>query len=106
MRCKRCLPLSRMLPAYSRYFGFSSGPNISDFITSEKPRMALSGVRSSWLMVARKRDLALLAVSARRRASSETDFCSSSSAISASFSVRYSSIDSEVERRPRARNRK
>ena len=34
------------------------GPNTSLFITSEKPRMALSGVRSSWLMVARKRDLA------------------------------------------------
>ena len=40
--------------------------------------MALSGVRSSWLMVARKRDLAMLAASARRRASSEIDFSSSS----------------------------
>ena len=35
--------------------------------------MALSGVRSSWLIVARKRDLARFASSARRRASSETD---------------------------------
>ena len=36
--------------------------------------MALSGVRSSWLICARKRDLAILAASARRRASSEIDF--------------------------------
>ena len=36
--------------------------------------MALSGVRSSWLMVARKRDLAMLAASARRRASSRDRF--------------------------------
>ena len=69
------------------------GPSSSLFITSEKPRMALSGVRSSWLMVARKRDLATLAASARRRASSEIDFSSSISAISASFSARNSSID-------------
>src|ERR1041384_8130907 len=34
--------------------------------------MALSGVRSSWLMVARKRDLAALAVSALRCASSSS----------------------------------
>ena len=55
---------------------------------SEKPRMALSGVRNSWLMVARKRDFAWFASSARARASSEIDFACSSSAISASFSAR------------------
>ena len=50
--------------------------------------MALSGVLSSWLIEARKRDLARLASSARRRASSDIDFAVSSSAISASFSER------------------
>ena len=49
--------------------------------------MALSGVRSSWLIVARKRDLARLALSARRRASSELSLACSSSAISESFSA-------------------
>ncbi len=34
-----------------------------------RPRMPLSGVRNSWLTVARKRDLARLAASARSRAS-------------------------------------
>ena len=35
------------------------------FITSEKPRIALSGVRNSWLIWARNCDLAMLAASAR-----------------------------------------
>ncbi|MNE33458.1 hypothetical protein D3C87_2069350 [compost metagenome] len=56
-------------------------------MTSEKPRMALSGVRNSCDMEARKRDFARLASSARRRASSETEFATSSSAIRSSFSV-------------------
>ena len=43
--------------------------------------MALSGVRNSWLMVARKRDFARFAPSARRRASSELSLACSSSAI-------------------------
>src|SRR5262245_59050724 len=64
------------------------GPSTSLPITSEKPRMAFSGVLSSWLMDARKRDLARLASSARKRASSDIDFAVSNSAISASFSVR------------------
>ena len=38
------------------------GPNISRLRISENPMMAFSGVRSSWLMVARKMDFALLAV--------------------------------------------
>ena len=62
--------------------------------------MAFSGVRSSWLMVARKRDLARLASSALSRASSEIDFDCSSSAISASFSARNSSMATTVELRP------
>ena len=68
--------------------------------------MALSGVRSSWLMVARKRDLAMLAASARRRASSEIAFSSSISAISASFSARNSSMASAVALSPLARKMK
>src|ERR1700679_1029977 len=48
--------------------------------------MAWSGVRSSWLIVARKRDFARLAPSALRRASSELSLACSSSAIKASFS--------------------
>jgi len=59
--------------------------------------MALSGVRSSWLICGRKRDLAMLEVSARRRASSEIDFDCSSSPIGASFSARASSAPSVVE---------
>ena len=61
---------------------------ISAFMTSEKPRIAFSGVRSSWLMVARNWDLELLAASARRRASSEIAFSSSRAAISRSFWAR------------------
>ena len=49
--------------------------------------MAFSGVRSSWLMVARNRDLARFASSARRRASSEMTRAVSSSEISSSFSA-------------------
>ena len=39
-----------------------TGPNISCVITSEKPMIAFSGVRSSWLILARKLDLARLAL--------------------------------------------
>ena len=41
-----------------------SSPTTPLVIISEKPTMALSGVRSSWPMVARKRDLAFEASSA------------------------------------------
>src|SRR6266704_523144 len=50
---------------YSRYFGEPSGPNIPDCIISEKPITALSGVRSSWLILARNSDLVSFASSAR-----------------------------------------
>src|SRR4029079_17073455 len=72
--------------------GLLCGPKICARMMSEKPTMALSGVRSSWLIVARKRDLAKFASSARARASSEIDSACSSSAISASFSARNSSM--------------
>jgi len=58
--------------------------------------MALSGVRSSWLIEARKRDFARLASSARRLASSDMDFAVSTSAISASFSERKDSTINEA----------
>ena len=50
--------------------------------------MAFKGVLSSWLIVARNCDFAMLAASARRRASSDTAFACSSSAKIASFSAR------------------
>ena len=42
-----------------------ASPNIPDCMISEKPMMALSGVRSSWLILARNSDLVRLASSAR-----------------------------------------
>ncbi|MNL70789.1 hypothetical protein D3C87_1958440 [compost metagenome] len=65
MTLSRCLPLSWMSRAYSEYLGEPTGPNMPVKRISEKPRMALSGVRSSWDMLARNSDLALLAASAR-----------------------------------------
>ncbi len=40
------------------------GGGLPDSISCAKPRIALSGVRSSWLMLARKSDFARLAFSA------------------------------------------
>src|SRR3546814_3771990 len=54
----RWLALRRMSSEYSRYCGFPSGPKRPCSMISEKPMMAFSGVRSSWLMLARKADLA------------------------------------------------
>ena len=62
-----------------------------------KPRIALSGVRSSWLICARKRDFATFAASARWRASSEIALDVSSSPIRASFSARASSVATVVK---------
>src|ERR1700752_1240636 len=50
---------------YSSCFSFSS-PNIRSDNTSEKPMMALSGVRSSCDMLARNSDLCWLATSSSR----------------------------------------
>ena len=47
---------------YSSCFSFRS-PNIRSSSTSEKPMIALSGVRSSWDMLARNSDLCWLATS-------------------------------------------
>ena len=52
---RRCEALVRMTPSSSRVAS-SSGPSTSLSKTSAKPRMALSGVRSSWLSAARKRE--------------------------------------------------
>ena len=51
-----------------------TGPKISRVITSEKPIMAFSGVRSSWLILARKAVLAREALSAASRASISAQF--------------------------------
>src|SRR5882762_9501381 len=52
-----------MMLAYSAYLSLS-GPNMRSLIMPEKPMIALSGVRSSWLMFARNSDFARLAASA------------------------------------------
>ena len=54
---------------YSACFSFTS-PNIRSARTSEKPRIAFSGVRSSWDMLARNSDLWRLAASSCRPLSS------------------------------------
>ncbi len=66
----RCWPESLISCAYSLRRAASSISASSCTIISEKPMMALSGVRSSWLMVARKRVLAASACSAAVRARS------------------------------------
>src|SRR6187455_2228934 len=45
-----------MCARYSRYRALPTGPRISASIISEKPMMALSGVRNSWLMRAVRSD--------------------------------------------------
>ena len=70
MTSSRYSPLRWMSRQYSTYLSEPSAPNIPDSMISEKPMMALSGVRSSWLMLARNFDLAWLASSARLAASS------------------------------------
>src|SRR6266853_570894 len=54
-----------MSPQYSRYLSEPRGPNIPDSMISENPMTALSGVRNSWLILARNFDFAWLASSAR-----------------------------------------
>ena len=66
----RCRPESLISWAYSRRRAGSSISACSCTIISEKPMMAFSGVRNSWLMVARKRVLAASACSAALRARS------------------------------------
>ena len=64
----RCVALTRMRPICSRILSVT-GPEIPSSISSEYPSTAFRGVRSSWDMIARNSDLALLAASASRRAS-------------------------------------
>ena len=65
IRERRCRPEDRMSWRYSACFSFTS-PNIRSASTSEKPRIAFSGVRSSWDMLARNSDLWRLAASSCR----------------------------------------
>ena len=58
----RCLPDPWMSRRYSSWRSLMS-PNIRSSSTSEKPRTAFSGVRSSWDMLARNSDLCRLASS-------------------------------------------
>ena len=62
MSDSRCRPDSRMSPRYSACLSLIS-PNIRSERTSEKPMIALSGVRSSCDMLARNSLLCRLAVS-------------------------------------------
>ena len=66
MRARRCSPLAWMSLMYSLNFCSPSRCGVEAAMKSEKPMMALSGVRSSWLMLARKLDFAWLASSASR----------------------------------------
>ena len=65
MRESRCRPDSVMSARYSACLSFIS-PNIRSDRTSEKPMMALSGVRSSCDMLARNSLLCWLAISSCR----------------------------------------
>ncbi len=58
----RCRPEESMSCRYSSCLSLSS-PNMRSSSASEKPMMALSGVRSSWDMLARNSDLCRFAIS-------------------------------------------
>ena len=60
---RRYSPLVRISLQYSSYLPEPSEPKMP-LITSAKPMIALSGVRSSWLILARNSDLARFALSA------------------------------------------
>ena len=64
-RARRWRPASRMSCTYSAWRSLSS-PNIRSSSTSENPMTALSGVRSSCDMLARKSDLCWLVVASSR----------------------------------------
>ena len=59
---RKYCPLRRMSLTYSPYFSLPSAPKSPVSMISEKPMMALSGVRSSWLILARNSALARLAL--------------------------------------------
>src|ERR1700733_3036810 len=58
----RCHPAWRIWAMLSAWAGAGAGE--ADSISWAKPRMALSGLRNSWLMLERKSDFARLAFSA------------------------------------------
>ena len=62
MMLSRCLPARLIRAAYSPTFAAAEAPAAGETIKSEKPMIALSGVRSSWLILARNSDLARLAI--------------------------------------------
>ena len=66
--CISTSPLERMMRMYS-CFSVGAGSSMS---SSENPMMAFSGVRSSWLMLARKSDFMRSDSSARTRAFSSS----------------------------------
>ena len=47
-----------MCPAYSTYLALPTGPMPLVVMISENPMIEFSGVRSSWLMLARNSDFA------------------------------------------------
>ena len=77
-----------MILAYSRCLAVSRGASSGSPSISENPRIALSGVRNSWLTLARSRSFQELASSASRRAASS--LCS---AVLASVTSRTTDID-------------
>ena len=82
IRVRRCLPLVRIWPRNLVRVAWSNWPSRASVRSSEKPMIALSGVRSSWLMLARNTLLCLLASrSATLLSSSFTIRCRRSSAV-------------------------
>ena len=57
----RCLPLVVIWPTNRLRVASSNCPSLASLSSSEKPMIELSGVRSSWLMLARKTLLCLFA---------------------------------------------
>ena len=72
----RCHPAWRIWAMLSDWEAVGNGE--ADSISWAKPRIALSGLRSSWLMLERKSDLARLAFSAADLALSSSTFDSCS----------------------------
>src|SRR5947207_3002414 len=72
----RCHPARRIWAMLSFWAGVAGGE--SDSISWANPRMALSGLRNSWLMLERNSDLARFAFSATDRALSSSTFFSCS----------------------------
>ena len=70
----RCHPAWRICSIRNAWEGVGAGED--DSISWAKPRIALSGLRSSWLMLERKSDLARLPLSAAALARCNSTFVS------------------------------